>query len=589
MARSSQPETRSSTSRTSRFGTSTTLTLALALALVAAACGTNKSDTTDTTTPPTVAEVSCDSAAADGLPITYRQAADEGCEAEFDWGTTCDTETGRLELPTASPLECVPVFAGDNGGTTAPGITADTIKIARYVAKSDPAVDAYLSSIGARDEPETVQETYENFLDMYNAMAETYGRTIEVVELEGTGTSTDAVAARADALKAKELGVFAVIGGPAQTRAFSEELARQKIVNVGGGTSTGEFQKENSPYVWGIGPSPEQTAARTTEFIEKQLVGKPAEFAGDEFKDQERSFVLLTYDDGENNFKQPWDDWLADLLAKGIPVADERIVFTLDLARAAEDTQVVVQKLREVNATTVVFTGDPLMPGYFSKEMTAQGYVPEWVLSGTVYADTTVLARGYDQEQWKHTFGISLIPARIPNEQSDSTVLYKWWTGADDIPAKNTGGIIAANMALLVSGIHFAGPDLTAESFRSGIFARPIPERDAADIRTTVTYGRSDFWAEGTDFAGLDDVSIIWWDPTATGEDETGDDGTGQYRYINGGERFLPGEIPTEPLALFDPDGSVTYYTDEADAPDGTQPVPDYVKTNPDKYEKPSA
>jgi hypothetical protein len=236
-----------------------------------------------------------------------------------------------------------------------------------------------------------------------------------------------------------------------------------------------------------------------------------------------------------------------------------------------------------------VFTGDPLMPGYFTDEMTKQGYFPEWVLSGTVYADTTVLARGYDQEQWKHTMGISLIAARIPNEQSDSTVLYKWWTGADDIPAKNTGGIVAANLALLIAGIHFAGPDLTPEAFRDAIFARPIPERNDGDIRTTVTFGRSDFWTEGTDYAGLDDVSIIWWDPNATGEDETGDEGTGQYRYINGGERFLPGTIPTEPLPLFDPEGSVTYYTDEAGAPDGTQPVPDYVKTNPDKYERPTS
>ena len=41
-----------------------------------------------------------------------------------------------------------------------------------------------------------------------------------------------------------------------------------------GGTSTGAFQKQYSPYVWGVGPAPEQTAARTTEFILKQLIGK---------------------------------------------------------------------------------------------------------------------------------------------------------------------------------------------------------------------------------------------------------------------------------------------------------------------------
>ena len=574
------------TSKRLTNGRSRLFAATLALGLVATACGTNKEKETENSTAPTVPEASCEGTG--DLPITYLQAQAGECEADYDWGDRCDPETGRLKLPSASPLECVPVFTGENGGATSPGVTADTIKIARYVGPVDPATDAYLRGIGAADEPEQVEETYNGFLDMYNTMAESYGRKLEVVRLEGTGTATDAVAARADALKAKELGVFAVIGGPAQTRAFSEELARNKIVNVGGAVGSGDFYKNSAPYIWAGGPSPEQTASRTTEFIVKQLVGKKAEFAGDEFKDKERTFVLLTYDDAENNFKEPWEAWLADLQDKGVPVADERIVFTLDLARAQEDTQIVVRKLREINATTVVFTGDPLMPGYFSTEMTNQGYFPEWVLSGTVFADTTVLARGYDQEQWKHTMGISLISARIPREQGDSTVLYKWWTGSDDIPASNTGGIIAGNLALLFAGIHFAGPNLTPETFRDGIYARPIPERTDGDIRGVVSYGKDNFWPAGTDFHGLDDVAIIWWDPTAEGEDETGDEGVGQYRYIFGGDRFLPGEIPDEPLPLFDPEGSVTYYSDEPDAPDGTLPVPDYVKTNPDKYERPS-
>jgi hypothetical protein len=559
----------------------------VAFAVVAAGCGTNKDEGEDTTAP-TVNEVSCDALAGDGgLPITYAQAKQGGCEGEFDWGEHCDTATGRLKLPTANPLDCVPVFTGDNGGETSPGVSADTIRIARYVAVDDPATAAFLNDIGARDEPEQIAETYNNFLALFNTVAQTYGRQLEVVELEASGSATDAVAARADAKKAVELGVFAVISGPAQTRAFSEELARNRIINVGGAVGSGAFYRENSPYVWAIGPTPEQTAARTTEFITKQLVGKPAEFAGDEFKDQERSFVLLTYDDAESNFEAPWNDWLAELQAAGVPVNDERVEFTLDLARAAEDTQVVVQKLKDINATTVVFTGDPIMPAFFSKEMTAQGYFPEWVLSGTVYADTTVLARGYDPEQWKHAMGISLIPARIPRDQSDAIVLYRWWTGAAP-PAENTAAIISANLTLLYTGIHFAGPNLTPETFRDAIFARPIPDRVDGDVRGTITYGRDDIWDAGTDFAGLDDIAIIWWDPEAGGEDETGEEGTGQYRYILGGDRFLPGEIPEEPLPLFVTEGSVTYYSDESGAPDGTLPVPDYIKTNPDKYPKPS-
>jgi hypothetical protein len=565
------------------------ITASLVLVLVAAACGTNKEKTdASSTSAPTATTVSCNSTQDAGIPITFAQAKAGSCEGDFDWGDTCDLETGRLTLPSANPLDCVPAFTGENGNETSPGVTADTIKVARYRAEDDPATAAFLNSIGARDEPEDVASTYDSYLELFNRVAQTYGRTVEVTELQATGSATDAVAARADALTAADMGVFAVIGGPAQTRAFSEELSRQKIINIGGGVGTLAFYKKNSPYIWPGGPGPEQTALRTTEFITKQLVGKKAEFAGDALKDQERTFVLLTYDDAESNFKEPWDTWLADLQAKGVPVADERIVFTLDLARAAEDTQTVVRALKEVNATTVVFTGDPIMPAYFSSEMTKQNYFPEWVLSGTVFADTTVLARGYDPEQWKHAMGISLIPARIPRDQSDSIILYKWWTGVDP-PAENTAAIIAGNVSLLFAGIHFAGPDLTPESFRAGIFARPIPARDAGGLRATVTYGKSDFWEPDTDYAGLDDVAIIWWDPTGEGEDETGDDeSVGQYRYVNGGQRFLPGEIPDEPLNLFDPEGSLTYFSDEPDAPEGTLPVPDDLKTDINKYEKPA-
>ena len=48
--------------------------------------------------------------------------------------------------------------------------------------------------------------------------------------------------------------------------------------------------------------------------------------------------------------------------------------------------------------------------------MTQQNYFPEWVMAGTVLADTNVFARKFDQQQWKHAFGLQLIPARVPKD-----------------------------------------------------------------------------------------------------------------------------------------------------------------------------
>src|SRR5438309_207141 len=77
------------------------------------------------------------------------------------------------------------------------------------------------------------EATVKGYVSVFNAVAELYGRKVELVKLSGTGTSTDEAAARADALKAKDLGVFAVIGGPSQAKGFSAELAANHILCIG--------------------------------------------------------------------------------------------------------------------------------------------------------------------------------------------------------------------------------------------------------------------------------------------------------------------------------------------------------------------
>ena len=54
-------------------------------------------------------------------------------------------------MPILNPAPCVPKFAGDNGGAiAAPAVTADTIRIGYYIAKSDPQQDAAAARSRAR-------------------------------------------------------------------------------------------------------------------------------------------------------------------------------------------------------------------------------------------------------------------------------------------------------------------------------------------------------------------------------------------------------------------------------------------------------
>ncbi|HEX5615914.1 MAG TPA: ABC transporter substrate-binding protein, partial [Acidimicrobiia bacterium] len=455
---------------------------------------------------------------------------------------------------------CVPAFTGDNGGATHRGVTAETIKIAYYEPKPDPQTDALLQISGAYDAPDDTWAAYQAYLAIYEEALETYGRDIELVRLKGTGSATDAVAARADAIRADELGVFAVLNGPSQTKAFAEELAARDILCIGTCliAQPRQFYLDNLPYIWNGNPSPDQTSIHTQEIIETQLVGKPAEYAGDEeLRDQERSFALLTYDTPEGDFTPAWDGFKARLEDAGIELA-AHVSYFLDLATAPSDARTVVTRLKDSGATTVIFSGDPFMPIYFTQEATAQGYFPEWLLSGTVLADTAVFARQYDQEQWAHAFGYSALPARTPQEEGAAYKLHDWWYG-EAPPTENNYGIVEGVVDTLMTGIHVAGPDLTPESFQAALYSLPVPEQGPLGLRLTVSYGDHGIW-DGEDPNGLDDATIVWWDPDAVGEDETGAEGPGMYRLVDGGRRYLPGEWPTDPLPLFDEEGTVTVY-----------------------------
>ncbi len=566
------------------------------VAVLAASCAKKDTNTgANTTTPSTASSASAACQAAlsatdTGVPITYQAAKDGGCADKLTWPASCDTTTGLIKIPINGSIPCVPApKSANNGGATTPGVTATTIKVGYYIAPPDPTGDALLRAVGAYDSPAQVEATTKNFVAEFNAVAETFGRKVEAVKIEGTGLSTDEAAARQDAIKAKELGVFAVIGGPAQAKSFSAELAADHILCVGSCViaQPEAYYQQNSPYLWPVGPSPDESAAMSVEFVKKQLAGHDAVWAGNPaYTKQKRTFALLTYDTADGQYASSWNTFEKNLKAAVGPANYKgRVTYFLNVATAPQDGKTIARQLSALGATTVVFTGDPLEPIYFTKEATAQGYFPEWVLAGTVYADTAVFGRKFDPQQWKHAFGESLIASRIPREQTDPVSEYRWATGHDP-EAVNGVAIYEANVRLLFTGIQLAGAKLTPESFRAGIFSAPLTP-DPSGLRDTVSFGDHGLWPNGTDYSGIDDYAIVWWNPTAKGQDETGAPGSGLYETVQDGKRILIGKMPTTPLGLFDKQGSVAYFDDGTTGCDACLPVPAALKWTGPTYPSP--
>lgn len=489
-----------------------------------------------------------------GGPVTINDSN----RNSIDWGPNCEVERGKVKIPYTYAAPCVKPFTGNNGGATADGVTATSIKIVAYIGDpaKNPLQAASVKGAGADVSPTTAKETYQGYIDLFSKYYELYGRKIDLQFFDGTGGPMDEVAARADAKAIADLHPFAVLNGANQTPAWSDELAANHILCLGNCSLAvpEQFVSSHSPYIWSNGPTPEQAAQLTSALVTKLLKGKKAEFAGDALKDKPRVFGVVHYDTIDGQQTAAFAKLKQELTAGGIKIAAD-LPFLLDLAKAQENARTEIAKLKEAGVTSVIFTGDPLTPSSLTKEATAQNYFPEWIIGSNVLVDIALFGRTYDQQQWQHAFGLALTPDRTNQDARESYNLYKWQYGTK--PPNNTYGVLFVDPATLFTGLQLAGPDLTPATFAASMFRTPVGGN--TPISPTVSRGHHGLWP-GTDWGGGDDAGILWWNPAAEGEDEVGTVGKGLYEYTAMGKRYTLAKMPTKDPGLFDKSTSVTIF-----------------------------
>jgi len=505
-------------------------------------------------------------------PMTPEKAKLLG-KTNIDFGPNCDTTTQRVKIPSVYAPPCVQPFTGKNGGATSQGVTGDEIKIVVYTGDptKDPLLAGQIRAAGASLDVGPIRDTWQGYVDIYNKIFEMYGRKISVEFYLATGPGSDTTAAKADAIAIAEKKPFAVLGGPAQsTTVFADELAHRGVLCLGtcALAMPEKITDANKPYVITDTLSPEQSAQLTAEFVGKQAGKGKAQYAGDDAtKNKKRVYGIVHYDTPDGQYQGLFDTLKSSLKKYGItPKADQS--FFLDLSRAQENARTIVTKMKDAGVTTVIYTGDPLTPGAVTKEATAQDFHPEWIVGPTVLADTSIFARTFDQEQWAHAFGVALVPGRTTETINASYYLYNWFHGTP--PPNNTYGVISPSVAEFARGVMLAGPKLTPDTFRDGLFRYPPSGGDA--INPKQSWGKHGFWP-GTDYYGSDDAGMLWWDPSAVGEDEIHHVGNGLYRYADGAKRYTRGKFPAKGQGgLFDTASSVTIF----DQIPPTAPRPDY-------------
>ena len=541
--------------------------IVIVVAIVVSSGGDKNKSASDTAAPVT-SEAPVDSVAptdstATGsdtwdFPLSYAKAKETLTDAAFsaiDWGARCDTELGTIAVPDFFAVACMAPFTGDNGGATATGVTADEITIVHYQGPDNDPIINYITSAVKNDETNAQENaTIEGFIKYYETYYELYGRKIKYVSYESTGLANDEVTARADAQRiVEEYKPFAVVGGPALTNAFADEMAARETICISCGGGTAEWFAERDPFLWNLDGSAEQKQVHVVEFIGKQLAGKPASHAGDALKADTRKFAVV-YEASSGAESQRLADLMESRMTEAGAKPDLMLAYTLDPGTIQQQASQIIAKLKAAGITTVVMATDPVAPGDFTREATVQEYEPEWLVAAATLTDTNAFGRGYDQTQWAHAFGVTSLAVRVNPDVVGTKILYKWFTG-EDAPAPMSAPVFMPGFSLLFSALQSTGPNLTSQNL--GDFIKTIKTKPAITA-SYLTYGDQGIWDE-TDYNGVDDATVFWWDATATGPDENAREGTGLMKFVDGGKRYLPGEWPTEDK-LFVQDGAVAIY-----------------------------
>ncbi len=489
-------------------------------------------------------------------------------------GPQCDAERGRIKFVYAGWVPCVKPFAkgANNGGATYQGVTKDSIKV--VVRKPPDAItDKGRNPIKdrANGQVTTVDDAVRDTLQIFEKTYQQWGRKIDVQVVEASGP--DEAAQRADAVSVLAMKPFAVVdvtshasgsGTDYGSSVFLTSIAKQKVLALGG-NSPNKLSIAQDPYRWPLNIDFAANALLTAELITKNLADKPAQYAGDaSLQSKKRVFGVVRSDSDLAPDLQPMFD---ELKKGGVKVAQD-LTYTPPLdttqlsAAVDEAAPTLVAKLKDAGVTSIlVVQNDYQMTGALTKAATKNDYHPEWIVAGVGNTEIGALARTFDQDQWKHAFGVSGIYMPVHGlTAGPSDLAFQWYWGPS---AGNYSQPVVTTFELLYAGIHMAGPKLTPETFKAGMFSRPAVG-GAAEGQVTSTgrfYGKTAKLGYDEYLTG-GDVALIWWDTETVGPSVAVNlaDSAGVYQYLDGGKRYIKGQIPSN-VKFFDTSNSINVIT----------------------------
>ena len=436
---------------------------------------------------------------------------------------------------------CQPAFAGgDNGGATYPGVTRTQITILYYRVKANAAVNAAVGNTGLV--PSTAQ--LEDFLaaeqNFINSHYELWGRKVRLLQYQspscaGSPPSDDCFRQDARAVVSMFHPFAVIFPQNATTPGFQDELSKAGVVNFGGLGLPSSFNTSRRPFRYDYTMDGDTQAVLAGELYCKQLANGKASLAGEaRLRALARKAEIVVPDSPETVSAAQHLQSIINGCDHGGGATVK--TYSQDTSQAASQSTTLASQAKQSGITSLIYFTDPVMPIFFTPQLTAQSYYPENIIVGSNFLDFDAVAQLYDQKQWANAFGLgNLAESQDPNHL-DAHAAYVAGGGKGNLYLSADGA--QGYFSVLAAGIQQAGAHLDPGSFERGELTLPAYGGDR--LHALVQFGGGDYTAQS-------DVRITYWS-TARTSPSNGKQGT--YVPLDGGRRHKVGSFASKPLVI---------------------------------------
>ena len=453
-------------------------------------------------------------------------------------GVTCGPGVRQVPWSAYAP-PCEPKWTGNNGGATAPGVTATTITLS-FRAATSAILDALYtivpkSVIGTSKEAE---DTLQAYINVFNKNFELYGRHVVLASFVGQGNfinedvGTGAAQAEADAVNvATSLHAFADMSLVGSSVPYTLDLEANKVISFGLYLQDQQWYQQNAPWQYTPGPNCTKSDRAIGELFGRQLKGTTAEFAKGPLHNKVRKLGIIYQNTPTAAACE--QQMVQDLAAYGVhPAATAAVTF--DVTKLASESASAIAEMQAHGVTTVICSScDPVSPQFYLRAANQNDYHPEWFfqsLFGTSATTSEKFIRLFPANQRSQilTYGTAPTPAA----QAEALKVFKMGNTDPTATIIPSYVFVYASIVQFFDALQLAGPDLTPHNLE--VAMRSIP--------TSLPGGELGGWSGAAGpFDPASTFQILHWNNHERSQTDGGlgtydvcDNGT-SYSFIGGG------------------------------------------------------